>query len=131
MAAPKGNKFALGLSTSGCPPIYSNDEDGFNEVKNKCIEYFDYCLKNEEKATVTGLALFLGFSARKTLHEYAKKEVFGNVIKRAMLCVENSYEKSGTSFDIFALKNMGWVDKSEVTNTNVEVPHIEFTKAKK
>ena len=113
-AAPKGNKFALGLTTSGRPPIYSNDAEGFEQVKNKCIEYFE----RDEKATITGLALYLGFSCRDTLYEYAKKDVFSDLIKRAMLMVENSYELSATSFDIFALKNMGWKDKTEVEQTN-------------
>ena len=97
MPAPKGNKFALGLENSGRPPIYPDNEEGFNKVKEKCIEFFDNCMENEEKATITGLALFLGFSSRGTLNEYAKKKEFSDVIKRAMLTVENSYEKSGTT----------------------------------
>lgn len=119
-----GNKFALGLTTSGRPPIYSDDEKGLKELTEKCVEYFANAKENSEKATITGLALYLGFSARKTLYEYADKKVFGNLIKRAMLAVENSYETNGTAFDIFALKNMGWKDKTEVenTNTNIEIP---------
>lgn len=131
MGAPIGNKFALGLTTSGRPPIYSDNDEGFKELKNKCIEYFELCTNNSDKATITGLALYLGFSSRGTLNEYAKKEVFSDLIKRAMLTVENSYEKSGTSFDIFALKNMGWVDKTEVTQTNIEAPKIEIIDATK
>lgn len=122
MAAPKGNKFALGLENSGKPPIYSNDEKGFIELQEKVIAYFDECEQNKEKATITGLALRLGFSARKTLYEYAKKEVFGNLIKRAMLTVENSYENSGTTFDMFALKNMGWEDKQTVSTPDLKPP---------
>lgn len=122
MPAPKGNKFALGLDTSGRPPIYTNDIVGYNQVKEKCVKYFEVCQELNEKATITGLALYLGFSSRSTLNEYAKKEVFSNIIKRAMLTVENSYENSGTSFDMFALKNMGWKDKTEVTNVNHDVP---------
>jgi len=122
MAAPLGNKFALGLTTTGRPPIYSDDELGFEQLKEKCIEYFS----QDEKATITGLALYLGFSCRDTLYEYSKKEVFSDLIKRAMLMVENSYELSGTSFDIFALKNMGWKDKTEVEQTNTNINPLEF-----
>ena len=42
------------------------------------------------------------------------------VIKRAKLAVENSYEMSGGTFDIFALKNMGWRDKVETGFTDGE-----------
>lgn len=134
MPAPIGNKFALGLTTSGRPPIYADNDEGFEELKNKCIEYFEVCTNNSDKATITGLALYLGFSSRGTLNEYAKKQVFSDLIKRAMLTVENSYEKSGTSFDIFALKNMGWVDKTEVSNYNHEMQPLsseEIEEAKK
>jgi hypothetical protein len=129
MAAPIGNKFALGLETSGRPPIYPDNQKGFNIVKEKCIEYFEQCNENQEKATITGLALFLGFNSRGTLNDYAKKEVFSDVIKRAMLTVENSYEKSGTTFDMFALKNMGWKDKTEVEQTlkDITPPSITFS----
>ena len=128
MGAPKGNKFALGLTTSGRPPVYSDDDEGLKEVTEKCNEYFSEAKENGEKATITGLALYLGFSSRGTLNEYAKKDVFSDVIKRAMLAVENSYETNGTAFDIFALKNMGWKDKTEVeqTVTDLTPPKIEY-----
>jgi len=118
MAAPKGNLFALGLDTSGRPPIYSDDEDGFKEYKDRCISFFEYCESTKQKATITGLALYLGFSSRGTLNEYSKKKVFSDITKRAMLMVENSYELGGNTIDIFALKNMGWKDKTETDNTH-------------
>ncbi len=116
MAAEKGNKYAIG-NNGGRPPIY----DDPIILHDKCIEYFESCIETPEKATITGLALFLGFCSRGTLNEYAKKDKFSDIIKRAMLTVENSYETSGNTFDIFALKNMGWKDKTEVeaTNTNL------------
>lgn len=131
MAAPKGNKFALGLTTSGRPPIYKPDKEGFEAIKSKCIEYFE-C---EEKATITGLALFLGFSCRDTLYDYAKNKEFSDIIKRAMLTVENSYETSATTFDMFALKNMGWIDKREIDNKSSDgsmatKPNITVTSGK-
>ncbi len=113
MAAPVGNKFAVG-NNGGRPPLYGNVED----LKIKCNEYFQQCADNFEKATVTGLALYLGFCTRASLDDYAEKsEEYLYVIKRAKLTVENSYEKSGQMFDIFALKNMGWKDKQEVENS--------------
>lgn len=108
MAAPKGNKFAIG-NNGGRPPIYDKPE----YLENKCLEYFKDCIENKEKATITGLALYIGFCSRSTVDEYAKKKEFSYIIKRAKLTVENSYEMSGTTFDMFALKNMGWKDKTE------------------
>jgi hypothetical protein len=84
MGAPKGNKFALGLTTSGQPPMFATPE----ELESKCQDH------------------------------YAAKKEFLYIVKRAKLTVENSYELSGTTFDMFALKNMGWKDKTEVENTN-------------
>ncbi len=109
MAAPKRNLFALG-NNGGRPLMYETSE----QLAKKCNEYFDSCVVLEEKATITGLALFLGFSSRQALHNYKDKEEFNDVVKKAMLCVENWYELSGTNFDIFALKNMGWTDKQEI-----------------
>ena len=116
MAAPKRNLFALG-NNGGRPPKYETAE----EVRAKCIEYFESCIELDEKITITGLALFLGFCSRKSLYEYEKKEEFRYIIKNAMLVVENSYESKGTNFDIFALKNMGWTDRQEIDmNANVK-----------
>lgn len=129
MVAPKGNKFALGLTTNGRPPKFNTAE----EVEIKCAEYFQNCEDEKTKATITGLALFLGFESRQSIHDYKDNEVFSYVIKRAMLAVENSYETSGSAFDIFALKNMGWKDKTEtdITTNGKEVnasPTIVFKK---
>lgn len=109
MAAPTGNKFALGNS-GGRPVYYETPED----LRDACLQYFEYCIENEEKATITGLSLYLGFAARSSLDDYEEKgDEFSYIIKRARLAVENSYELSGQTIDIFALKNMGWKDKTE------------------
>lgn len=112
-----GNLFALGLDNSGRPPIYDDPEI----LKNKCEQYFIECLENEEKITITGLALYLGFCSRGTIYEYEKKKEFSDVIKRAMMVVENSYEKlteKNPTGAIFILKNMGWSDKQEHDHTS-------------
>lgn len=121
MGAPKGNKFALGLTTSGKPPIFKSPEG----LQKKCEEYFISCIENGEKATVTGLTLFAGFCSRSSWDDYVKKNEYSYIVKRAKLTVENSYENSATTFDMFALKNMGWVDRSEIVNKNTEIPSSE------
>jgi hypothetical protein len=113
MAAPKGNKYALG--NSGKPPMFSSPK----ELKDKISEYFEYCIKNNEKVTITGLALYLGFESRQSLSDYnIKSKEYSYIIKRAKLAVEHSYETHGQTIDIFALKNMGWVDRQELTGAN-------------
>lgn len=129
MGAPKGNKYALG-NNGGKPPKYSNA----NQLHEKCSEYFLECEVNNEKATITGLALFLGFESRQSLYDYKEKKEYSYILKRATLAVENSYETSGSAFDIFALKNMGWKDKNEVDHTSngesINITPIEFVKTK-
>lgn len=133
MPAPKGNKYALGLTTNGRPPIY----DSPKEMQGKIIQYFESLLveweeENEDGSkrkcsiaqnpTVTGLALFLGFCSRQSMYAYKEKEDFCYIVKRAIMIIENHYEdglnyKSPTGA-IFALKNMGWKDKTETDITS-------------
>jgi hypothetical protein len=67
--------------------------------------------------TITGLALALD-TTRHTLIDYAEKGEFLHTIKKLKTKVENSYEislrKNGRSGDIFALKNFGWKDQTQV-----------------
>lgn len=114
MAAPKHNLYALG-NNGGRPKIYENPED----LEKKCEEYFVWCIDNKVNLTITGLGLFLGFSSRNTIDEYAQRKEFSSIIKRAKFVVENSYEQSLDTFKyggaVFALKNMGWKDQQEQT----------------
>ncbi|SHH96121.1 DNA-packaging protein gp3 [Chryseobacterium oranimense] len=75
-----------------------------------------------EPPTMTGLAIYLGFASRQSLYDYAKEDGFSYPIKRALLEVENNYEK-GLFGDkvigvLFALKNMGWTDRTETDITS-------------
>ena len=115
MGAPLGNKFALG-NTGGQPPKYNNKEELIDAIQL----YFDECIESEIKGTITGLTLRLGFCSRSSLRDYEKmNEEYSHIIRRAKLAVQNCYEQSGTHFDIFALKNMGWKDKSEVAVSGI------------
>lgn len=116
------NKYSLG-NTGGRPPTFENPE----ELEGKCIEYLKHCIKNKEKPTITGLTLFVGFCSRSSWDDYLKRDGFSYIVKRAKLTIQNSYEQSGGVFDIFALKNMGWKDKSEVVNTNLNYDSKELS----
>lgn len=132
MAAPKGNKFALGLTTNGRPPVYEDDK----AMVVKINEYFDSLMDDEQeeyskRPTMTGLALYLGFASRQSMYDYVTKDDFSYIITRAQQIIAMSYEEmlltKVSAGAIFALKNMGWDDKSIVVQTNITPPQIEFT----
>jgi hypothetical protein len=74
----------------------------------------------ESRWTITGLAMALDTS-RETLINYSERENFFDTIRRAKIKVENAYEidlrEKGHAGNIFALKNFGWKDKTEVDAT--------------
>ena len=74
MGAPKRNLFALG-NNGGRPPKYETPE----QLHERCSEYFKSCIELEEKITITGLALFLGFDSRQSLHDYKEKKEFYHI----------------------------------------------------
>jgi len=117
----------------GRPPKYKTVE----ELQTKIDEYFNEGVKvrkilvgkppSQETIelpvpTITGLAIYLGFESRQSFYDYQEKEQFTYTIKRARLFIENDYEEQlqyGTvTGAIFALKNMGWIDKQEIDNTH-------------
>lgn len=83
-------------------------------------------VKSVRVPTITELAFFLGFASRQSLYDYEKKGPFAYIIKRARLRVEINYEQmlqvgSGQAAGpIFALKNMGWTDKTEIAHGGIE-----------
>jgi len=139
-----GNKFSVG-NNGGRPRMYGSPEEMAVEID----AYFEWCngkLKpgvqvNEEGQlvdedgnapddpysrrpkpyTVTGLALYLGFSDKSMLYEYQDRPEFSHLIKRARMQVEMGYESnlhgSTPTGSIFALKNMGWKDKVETEHS--------------
>lgn len=85
------------------------------EDESKDVKVWD---TPSEPATITGLCLFLGFESRQSFHDYAENKEFSYAIKKARLMIENAYEISLNysrmpTAQIFALKNLGWEDKSK------------------
>jgi len=101
------------MAKIGRPLIYDNVET----LSEKCGEYFERCLENKKRPTISGLALYLGFADKSTLYEYRDREEFSYPIKTSILMIENALEEKLTESNvagvIFALKNMGWKDKIE------------------
>lgn len=102
---------------AGRPPIW-DDPEAFSK---KIEEYFD----TEKSPTWTGLAIHLGFESRQSLDDYKKKAEFSYPIKKALLRIENTYEKAifnrNPAGPIFALKNFGWQDKQIMDATVTRV----------
>lgn len=103
--------------------------ESVQDLKNKIDDYFR--VTAEKDWMITGLAVFLDTS-RDTLMDYEKglntRAEFSDTVKQAKLKIEMSYERRGinrgNAFDIFALKNFGWVDKQEIdqnVNMNAKI----------
>lgn len=95
----------------GRPAIYNSP----GELQAVIEEYFATI---EGTPTITGLAYHLGFESRQSFYDYEKNPEYSYIIKRARLKVENGYEVAlignNCTGPIFALKNMGWRDRTEV-----------------
>ena len=90
--------------------------------------------REPEPATFTGLALFLGFNSLQGFEDCEDNDEFAAALKRGRLCIESVYEKKlhqqSPAGAIFALKNMGWNDKTEAKNENrpaYTTLKVEFT----
>ena len=117
----EGNTFAKGITTSGRPRIFETPE----QMELKAAEYFESLIvftpggdvDYHTPATITGICLFLGFNSRQGFYEYKERSEFSDIVARIQMTVENSYENGlYTKFSqgcTFALKNMGWKDKTE------------------
>lgn len=135
---------------AGAPPYFKN----VDELQTKIDEYFNKGVKkktiivgkgeNKEAIeipvpTITGLCYYLGFESRQSFYDYEKRDEYSYTVKRARLFIESEYEEQlqigNTTGAIFALKNMGWIDKVETSNTNTnintDVTPIQFVKSDK
>lgn len=107
---------------AGRPRIYNSPE----EFDLAADSYMVHCEEKVIKPTITGATLYLGFCDKTTLYDYRDRPEFSYSVKRLLLFVENGYEQAlhGNSVagSIFALKNMGWKDKTEQdVNMNANV----------
>lgn len=98
----------------GRPLKYETPEDLIDVIN----AYFS--VTERDQLSVTGLALCVG--SKQLISDYEKRKGYSDIIKEAKLIIENSYElslrKNGRTGDIFALKNFGWQDKTELDHTS-------------
>lgn len=100
-------------SLGGRPATYETPE-----LMAQAIElYFKTCVAEKAYPSITRLAYALGFESRQSFYDYEAKPEFSYIIKRSRLLVEAGYEDAlrynNCTGSIFALKNMGWKDKTE------------------
>ena len=108
----------------GRPRMYKTPE----ELQSKIDEYFE----SHEKFAVGKLGYFLGFADRQSLKDYIDREdEFSCIVRKAKYFIEGEYEvllqSNNVTGIIFALKNMGWKDKTEHENTHTftQMPSVE------
>lgn len=106
------------MADVGRPLLYSDVET----LAAKCDAYFEQCETENERPMISGLTYFLGFADKTTLYDYRDRPEFSHPVKRAILRVEMAYEakldSQAVTGSIFALKNMGWKDKTEHDHTS-------------
>lgn len=85
--------------------------------------------REPEPPTLSGLALYLGFDSLQAFEAYESNGRFASILKRARLQIENEYEKQlhqqPSTGAIFALKSLGWMEKSAAKPG--EAPEIHAT----
>jgi len=91
------------------------------ELSNLIADYFN----STERPTLAGLAVFLEID-RQTLYNYKERDEFFDIIKKATAKVESIYEEraiydNNPTGVIFALKNMGWKDRTDITTNDKEM----------
>lgn len=106
-------------------------------MRKKMEEYFTNCpdkrrvitdmgIAEVPCITISGLILHLGFNCRETFYAYEEKSEFSDIIKKARLMVQKSYEQmmhdKNCTGAIFALKNMGWRDNQTDVTINYDKP---------
>lgn len=127
----------------GRPPKFKTPE----ELQKKIDAYFKNCPDRRQfvtkigevieipMPTICGLCYYLGFESRQSFYDYEKEEKFSYTIKRARLFIEKEYEQllqgNNCTGAIFALKNFGWVDKTEQEIIGTQIQKIFVTPQEK
>lgn len=89
-------------------------------LEERLDEYLEQCEEQDKPVTLTRMVTALGFNCKQSFYEYGARPEYTDSIKRARHMVEMAYEDGlhGTTptGSIFALKNMEWSDKMELSS---------------
>lgn len=90
--------------------------------------------REPEPATITGLALFLGFNSLDDFDRYLEKGRFAKIISRAKLRIQSIYEQKlhdhYTSGPIFVLKTLlGWNEDKGADSNRAKTLNIKITES--
>lgn len=98
---------------------YENPEPIKDSIGNVILDKTGKPIFKEDIPTSSGLAYHLGFNSRSSLHDYAEKPTFAEVMKRAKLRLQtywepylNSKNSNGVRY-LFANLNDGWKEPEE------------------
>ena len=116
------------VNLGGRPPFYTTVEDlqkGIDKYfeENTGIDYNENGeIDNVKAPTVSGLALYLGFSSRSSIYNYKSNDKFSDTIKKAITKIEcfaegQLFKSKSPTGAIFWLKNHGWYDKQELEHS--------------
>jgi hypothetical protein len=116
MAAPKGNKFALG-NNGGRPRKFNSAE----EMQEAIDKYYQDCKDSEKPKTFSGLALALDMTT-ECLRLYGETEEYFAIVKKARQLVEEEVESrlfgNNATGSIFWLKNNAkYQDRRELSHS--------------
>lgn len=115
------------MATMGRPVLWETPE----ALQESVEQYFLYCKENERPPTIAGLAYYLDVD-RQTIYNYAKKDDFFDIIKKArnriMMYLEENAVMGAGAGTIFVMKQYGYTDKQEVDTT---INSSEFTQSMK
>ena len=111
----------------GAPRIYDNVED----FAENAVTYFERCGERCQPPTLAGLALWMGFSDRSHMHQYANDN--GDFLHAFNACksvIANWHEVRVGQSDkptgsIFMLKNLGYTDSQTIEHKG-DVPTAVF-----
>ena len=128
----KQSLFMLG-NTGGRPPHYESVE----ELTAKLDEYIKYEDSQKKGAgtglyTIEGAALFLGFSSRQSMYDYAKRDGFSYILERFRLFMTNWNVKKlywgGTMPGAkFWLTNHGGYTEEVTQHQKQEITEVKIT----
>jgi hypothetical protein len=107
----------------GRPPIWSSPE----QLQNQINLYYEDCKSRNAPLTIAGLAVGMNVD-RQTVYNYAKKDEFFDIVKKAREYVLASWEEvaitRGNAGTIFLMKNYGYTDRQEISLSEDKKPEL-------